>query len=406
MEEVTRRERVYAAANFTEPDRVPICFNGTFETGITECPPNGRVCSELYEYLGLKDTEPIKTSDIYNVVTNLDERVVHRLRSDIIQVGPNTPRAVIEPDGTKTWQFYCGARIKRIGYYDEPFEWPMRHMTTKKDIDDYPWPDLTVNIMEGVDERARYLHEETDYFVVGACAASDIPFDAYGIVFAGMDKWLTDMKIRPKFYHQLCEKFMEVNSAYSDQFFGSVGKYLDGAVIYDDLGTQQGALMSHDDYLEFYKPYQAEIIKSIRKHLRPEAKIIIHCCGSIHWVIPDLIEIGVNILHGVQPLARNMEPWRLKRDFGGQIAFLGGMDIQQLLPLGTVAEVREGVKKLIQEYAPGGGYIFAAAHNIEPDTSPENIVAAFDAAYEFGKYPIPEPRGQSYVNFITELNLH
>ena len=381
---------------------MPICFNGTIFTGIAECPPDGQICSRLYEYLGLRDAQPVEISDVFNGVVNLDERVVERLHSDIQVITPNPPRAIVEPDGTKTWPWFCGLRIKKVGYHDEPFEWPMRYMTTKNDIDEYPWPDPTVNIMEGVVEKARYLQEETDYFVVGSTPSAGFPFAAYAFL-SGMDKWLTDMKIRPKFYHQLAEKFLELNLAIGDQFFGGIGPYLDGATIFDDLGSQQGPLISHDDYVEFYKPYTREIIRNIRRHLRPEAKIILHSCGSVYYAIPDLIEIGVDMLHPVQPLAHSMEPWRLKRDFGGKITFLGGFDIQWLLPRGAVEEVREGARKLIQEYALGGGYIFAMTHNIEPDASPENIVAAFDAAYEYGKYPIAERTGQSYVDFIRGL---
>ena len=406
VREMTSRERVYAAANHKESDRVPICFGGQIAATITECPPDGRVCSQLYQYLGIKDAEPVQYSDVYNIVTNLDERVMRRSHSDMIQMFPNAPGAVTEPDGTKTWPFYCGARIKKLGYYDEAFAWPMRHMTTKKDIDEYPWPDLDINIMDGVVDKARYLHEETDYFVHGECLTNGIPFDAYGLVFTGLDRWLTDMKIRPKFYHQLSGKLLEISKAYADQFFGGIGQYLDSAGVYDDLGTQEGGLMSLADYREFYKPYQAEIIKNVRRHLRPEAKIILHSCGSVYQFIEDLIEIGVDVLNPVQPLAKNMEPWRLKKEFGGEIAFLGGFDIQQLLPLGNKEQIREGVKKLIQEYAPGGGFIFATSHNIEPDTPPENIVAMFDAAYEYGKYPIPDPTGQNYVDYVKGLKLH
>jgi len=406
MKEMKPRERVYAAANHEEPDRVPICFGGFLAATITECPPKGRVCSKLYEYLEMKDCEPVQYADFFNIVENLDERVMQRLHSDMRIVGANPPRAVVESDGTKTWPFMCGTRIHKVGYYDEPFDWPMRHMTTKKDIDEYPWPPLDINIMEGVVESAKYLQEETDYFVQGELFSNFLPFDAYGLVFTGIDKWLTDMKIRPKFYHQLSEKLLEISIAYADQFFGGVGQYLDGVTVFDDLGTQQGGFMSLTDYREFYKPYQAEIIKNIRKYIRPEAKIIIHSCGSNYAYISDLIEIGVDILNPVQPLARNMEPWRLKNEFGNNIAFLGGFDIQQLLPLGNAEQIREGVKKLIQEYSQGGGFIFATGHNIEPDTPPENIVAMFDAAYEYGKYPIPKPTGLSYVDYIKHLNLH
>ncbi len=398
------RERVYAAANHREPDRVPICFGGGSGTFITECPPDGKVCSQLYEYLGLTDTEPIQLSDIFTQPTNIDQRVVQRLHSDMTAVACNAPRAVIEPDGSKTWPWFCGMRIRKLGLYDEPFDFPMRHMTTKQDIDNYPWPDPSVNIMDGVVERAKYLHEETDYFVVGRCISTMLPFLGYALL-SGMDKWLMDMKLDPEFYHQLSGKLLEVGTATHEQLFSGIGQYLDGVNIHDDLGTQTGLFMSPDDYVKFVKPYTAEIIKNIRKHLRPEAKIIIHSCGSVYDAIPDLIEIGVDVLNPIQPLARNMEPWRLKNEFGDRIAFLGGFDIQKLLPQGTVEQVREGAKKLIQEYARGGGFIFATSHNIEPDTPPENIVAAFDAAYEYGQYPVSGQSGDNYVDFIKKLNL-
>ncbi len=406
--EMTPRERVYAAANFTEPDRVPMPFGGTPIATIEECPPTpeGLGCTHLYEYLGLKDAEAPAIGDVFNSVTNLDERVMLRFHTDMRSVDANIPRAVIQPDGTKTWDFMCGMRIKKVGLHDEPFEWPMKYMTTKKDIDEYPWPPLDINIMEGVVERARYLHEETDYFVVGDTFTNWFPFDSYGLAFTGTEKWLTDMKLNPKFYHQLSEKLLERALAYADQFYGGVGQYLDGTWVLDDLGMQTGPLMSLADYREFYKPYQAAIIKKIREYIRPEAKIILHSCGSVYYVIPDLIEIGVDILNPVQPLAKNMEPWRLKKEFGGKIAFLGGLDIQQLMPLGTVEQVREGVKKLIQTYAPGGGFIPATAHIIEPDIPVENIVAAHDALYEYGKYPISKLTGQGYVDYIKGLQLH
>ncbi len=400
---MTSRERVYMAANRREPDRVPICFGGASGTFITECPPDGKVCTKLYEYLGLTDAEPVQVSDVFNAPTNIDQRVPERLHTDMTAVGCNPPRAHVEPDGTKTWPWFCGMRIKKMGLYDDPFDFPLRDMTTKKDIDNYPWPNTSTNIMDGVVEQAKYLHEQTDYFVVGRCITTMLPFLGYSML-SGMDKWFTDMKLDPEFYHQLSTKLLEIGTAFHEQFFSGIGQYLDGVNIHDDLGTQQGLFVSHDDYVEFIKPYTKEIIKTIRKHIRPEAKIILHSCGSVYDAIPDLIEIGVDVLNPVQPLAKNMEPWRLKKEFGNEISFLGGFDIQRLLPSGTVGQIREGAKKLIGEYAKDGGYIFATAHHIEPDTSPENIVAAFDAAYEHGKYPIEEPQGESFVDFIRSLD--
>lgn len=404
MGEMTSRERMYAAANFKEADRVPINFAGSEGTGILECPPRGRVCSDLYRYLGLEDPKPIRIGAWANEVWNVDPRVRERLHSDTLPVFPKLPPPTANPDGSKTWSFFCGMRIRKVGYYDEAVDFPMARMTTKEEIDAYPWPDIHTDIMPGVADYARTLYEGTDKFIVGINFFDMFPFNGYAYV-SGMTKWLTDLKLRPRFYHQLAEKFLELTLAFDAQFYGGVAPYVDAAQIFDDLGSQQGPLMSPTDFREFYKPYMAEIIRNIRRHIRPEAKIILHSCGSVHAFIPDLIEIGVDILHGVQPLARNMEPERLKKEFGGRITFMGGLDIQRLLPMATPEEVRKGVKKLMAAYAPGGGYIFSAAHNIEPDTPPENILAAFDAAWEYGKYPPPAPGGESYIDYINGLGL-
>ena len=150
MAEMTRRERVYAAANHKETDRVPICFAGATATYVLECPPDGRNASRLQGYLGLKDSEPIQISDIFNQPTNIDNRLIERLHSDMRTVVCNPPGAIEQADGSKTWPWFFGMRIKRTGLYDDAFDFPMRHMHTKEDIDAYPWPDPSADIMDGV----------------------------------------------------------------------------------------------------------------------------------------------------------------------------------------------------------------------------------------------------------------
>lgn len=405
---MTSKERVYAAINHREPDRVPVCFGGTAASGIEECPPNYRAATKLYEYLGLKDAEPVRISPVGNIVGNIDEKCMQGLHSDMRAISDNPPGAIIIDEERKVWPFLYGMRIKRCGIYDmiDMTDPPMAHLTTKEDIDAYPyWPDINMDTMEGVVEKARRLHEETDYFICGMQSFGYFPLNGYGFI-SGMDKWLIDMKIRPKFYHQLCEKFMEINLAFADKFYGEVGKYLDAAMVFDDLGNQTGPLMSPADYREFYKPYQAETIRHIKKYLRPGAKIILHSCGSVYNFVPEFIEIGVDVLNPVQPLARNMEPWRLKKEFGIDLAFLGGFDVQKLLPLGTIEDIREGVKVLIGEYAEGGGFIFGASQIIQCNTPPENITAMFDAACEYGAYPVQKPEKKTdYLGYIEGLNI-
>jgi uroporphyrinogen decarboxylase len=405
---MTSRERVYAAMNHREPDRVPICFGGTGASGIEECPPDFRAATDLYKYLGLEDAKEVEISPVGNIVGNIDEGCMQRVHSDMRSISDSPPGAVVIDDERKVWPFLYGMRIKKCGIYDmiDMTDPPMAHMTSKKDIDEYTyWPDIDMDTMEGVVQKAKKLHDETDYFVCGMQSFGYFPLNGYGFI-SGMDKWLLDMKIRPKFYHKLCERFMEINLAFADKFYGGIGQYLDAALVFDDLGNQKGPLMSMKDYREFYKPYQAETIKHIRKYLRPEAKIILHSCGSVYYFIPEFIEIGIDVLNPVQPLAANMEPWRLKKEFGSDMAFLGGFDVQKLLPLGSVEDIKKGVQILLQEYAPGGGYIFGASQIVQCNTPAANIAAMFDAAYEYGSYPLEKMKDKiGYNDFIEGLNI-
>jgi uroporphyrinogen decarboxylase len=408
MTEMTSRERVYAAMNHRKPDRVPICFGGTGASGIEECPPNYTACSNLYEYLNLKDADKPLISPVGNIVGNIDEKCMQFLHSDMRSVTDNPPGATVIDRDHKIWPFLYGMRIKKCGIYDmiDFTNPPMANLKTIEDIENYPyWPDINWDTMKGVVEKVRNFHENTDYFICGMQSFGYFPLNGYGFI-SGMDKWLMDMKLNPKFYHALCEKFMEKNLAFADKFYGGVGKYLDGAMVFDDLGNQAGPLMSIDTYREFYKPYQARIIKHIRQYLRPEAKIILHSCGSMYNFIPDLIEIGVQAINPVQPLAKNMEPWRLKKEFGDKLSFLGGFDVQDLLPLGNVDEIREGAKRLVSEYGIGGGFIFGSSQIIQCNIPPENIVAMFEAAYKYGSYPLDKmDNGIDFVSWIKSLNL-
>jgi uroporphyrinogen decarboxylase len=193
------------------------------------------------------------------------------------------------------------------------------------------------------------------------------------------------MKTDPDFYFALSDKLFEIGLQVVEHWIGPIGEYVDIVSTYDDLGTQIGPLMSHKDYVKYLKPYEKQMIEHIKRYT--DAKIYRHSCGSVYEFIPDFIEIGVDILNPLQPLAKDMEPWRLKKEFGKDLVFFGGVDTQQLL-YQSPDKVKQGVKELIRQYAPGGGYIFGTGHNIEPDTPIENIPAMFEAALEYGHYPL------------------
>jgi uroporphyrinogen decarboxylase len=170
-----------------------------------------------------------------------------------------------------------------------------------------------------------------------------------------------------------------------DSLFPALDGLVDVILVNDDLGTQAGPMLSPDLYRKRIKPHQQRLFS----HLKSVSglPLLLHSCGSVHWAIPDLIEVGVDALNPVQVSAAEMDSAALKRDFGRDITFWGGgCDTQHVLGRGTPAEVREEVKRRIGDFAPGGGFVFTQVHNIQPEVSPENMVAMLDAAAEFGGY--------------------
>jgi len=220
MSKMTSRERVLRAIEHKEPDRVPINFGGEYDSSIVESRPNGRIYTRLCQYLGFYDRPEPVTSDVLNIVTNIDERVQKKFGADMRVIGPNIKPAIINKDGTKTWKDFCGTRIKRVGYYDEYFDFPMRDMVSIKDIKNYPfWPDpKDPLITKGKREEAKRLHEETDYAVTACSFFSGMPFNLYSFL-TGMDRWFMDMKQNTEFYFALCDKLVELGSEMNARFF-------------------------------------------------------------------------------------------------------------------------------------------------------------------------------------------
>ena len=272
MRELSPRERVLRALDHREPDRVPISFAGTFCSGIVQLGDRGY--TDLLRYLGIEDYAKPELSELFNVVTNVDERLMERFRSDFRAITPAIPPARIEPDGTKTWEVMCGMRIKNIGTYDEPYDFPLRNYESVKDVEGYPWPDPDdFDIANGKREEARKLHENTDYAIVGESFFSSMPFNVYAQI-GGMDKWLIDMKIRPKVYFAICDRLLEYGLAMDAKFYEAVGSSIDIAVMFDDLGAQNGPLMSYQDWAKFVRPYTKQIIANIKRYT--SAKILIY----------------------------------------------------------------------------------------------------------------------------------
>jgi uroporphyrinogen decarboxylase len=385
QETMTPRQRVTAALNHREGDRIPIDLGG-FQTGIHRL-----AYRDLIAHLGLEEDPPILDPIQQLVVPS--EAVLERFHADIRYVGASAPEGF---DGTIQHNVRDGRLWHDLrdefgvvwsmpddqGLYMDISHHPLAEATIAG-LDDYPWPDGTdPSRFAGLRERALALRESTPYAL-----SSTICGVTYEICWymRGLERWFTDTIENPAFCAALLDRTSGYWVDWMTGFLGQVGDLLDVTMIGDDLAGQYGPLFSPTFYREVVRPRQQRVIDTIKRHTR--AKIWYHTCGDCSAYIPDLIEMGVDILNPVQISTARMDPRALKAQYGDRLVFWGGgIDAQHVLPFVTPAQVREEVKKNVQILKPGGGYVFNNVHNIQAGVPPENVVAMYDAAYEFGFY--------------------
>jgi uroporphyrinogen decarboxylase len=201
-----------------------------------------------------------------------------------------------------------------------------------------------------------------------------------------MDNFMCDLVADETLARALMDTLAESHMEEFEHYIEALGPYLDVIVVNDDLGSQQGPQLSVEMFRSVVKPYLAKLYGFMKSKMT-RAKLFLHSCGSVYAFIPDLIEMGVDILNPVQVSAANMDSKKLAAEFGKDIIFWGGgCDTQGVLPRGTVEDVRAEVKRRIDDFAPGVGLVFTQVHNIQPGVPPENIEAMYDAALEYGGY--------------------
>jgi len=193
----------------------------------------------------------------------------------------------------------------------------------------------------------------------------------------GVKQALIDPLINSEFTRRLYEKITEFYLELNKRCFEEADGLIDIFMMGEDLGTQEGLLVSPKIFREFIKPYLAKHVQLAKRY---GVKVMLHSCGAIHELIPDLIEMGIGILNPIQVRAKGMNPIELKREYGDKLSFHGGIDIQQTLPYGTPKDVRAEVRERIQTLGRGGGYILCTTHNIQPDTPLINILAMYEEA--------------------------
>jgi len=385
---VNSRERVLTALSHKEPDRVPFDMGGTVVTGI-----NVKAYQALRDYLGLPLIEPTVV-DIVQQLARVDDDVMDRLGVDVKNVSPRSSASyqieIKEVEGGDCTYFYdeygIGWRKPKVGgiYYDM-FDHPLGGDIDASDVDRYMLPDPTDPVrFAGIREAAeRLLEEEQRALIVGNISAGI--FELY-LWARGFQDGYADLIGKPKLAQKILHRYLDMQLAYWEKMFDTMGDMIDVVQTADDFAGQNDMLISPSCYRKFLKPLHKEIFDFI--HSRSRAKIFLHSCGSIRKVIPDLIEIGMDIMNPVQVSAAGMDSAELKREYGKDLVFWGGgVDTQRSFDRDhTPEEVRQDVIRRISDFMPGGGFVFAAVHNIQGNVPPENIMAMWETLQEFGVY--------------------
>jgi uroporphyrinogen decarboxylase len=204
----------------------------------------------------------------------------------------------------------------------------------------------------------------------------------WGTFLRRLDNFIMDLKRAPAEVESFLDALMERHLSSLEKICHTVGDVVDIIRLGDDLGMNTGPLMDPDTYRKLFKPRHTILCNYIKAH--SSMHTFLHSCGSIYKLIPDLIEAGFEILNPVQTNSRDMQPERLKEEFGKDVTFWGGgADTRSILNQGTPEQVRDHVRSNIEILSPGGGFIFNTVHNILPDVQPENIVAMFEAIDEY-----------------------
>jgi len=344
------KERVRAALYFEEPNRVPVSAEYVPE-----------INKKLRQRVGDKETDVGAAMGNDMILTSHGFATSYYLKKGSEYYGEW---------GCK-WKYFRNPS----GSYTEVIERPLED---EKKIDSYKIPDP---YNERRYESSRRIIEEygKDYWIVGA-----IPCTIFEVSWGlrGLDKFMMDMISNKDFAHALMDKVMKFPLVAGKKLIElGVDMLLTG----DDVAMQTGMMISLTLWREYFKPRYAKLYSEFKK-LNRTIKIAYHSCGNCEAILDEMYEIGLDVINPIQPSAMN--PGEIKKRYGKKLALWGTLDEQRILPFGTPDEVRAEVKRLIKDCAPGGGFILTPAHNIQADTSIENILAFYEAAREYGQYPI------------------
>lgn len=381
---LSHRERVIKAFKREEPDRIPFDLGGTGNSSI-----HVEKYQELKAHFGLEAEDTFINKYIQSVFVH--EPILRALDVDFRCLSPGGPEGRPErPVGEDGYVDEWGVvRRKPPGclYYDA-MESPMAGPKSISDIVNYPWPDPTdPGYTRGLRDKALEYRRTTDCAIVLRLPSPFVHTTQY---LRGFEDWFSDLAGDQRLAAALFDAVSEISAAQATEILKAAGDIVDVVAFGDDMGFQNGPMISPDSYRRLLKPWHKRFFDTVKENT--DAFIHYHCCGAISQLLDDLIDLGVDVINPVQVAATDMDSATLVAKFGGRVSFWGAVDTQSVLPDGTPEDVRAEVRRRITDLAPGGGYVLSAVHNIQTGVPLENILAMFEAGSEYGDYPIGEDR--------------
>ena len=348
------RERVIRACNLEEPDTVPIYASFT-----------PQVSSALSSHLGITEGEDVGLALGNDVVSIENPMIFYKGFFDYI----------LEMKQGDTYTNEWGIVWQRIGYYSEMVEHPLANISSISELDDIDFDShFDEQRFEGIEKQVNKYSE--DYATIcGGLSLFEAPW-----YLRGFDRFMKDLLSNERFALRLIDKVEDFSMKVAKRLLEyGIDMFATG----DDVGMEKNMLISPRLWRKVFKPRWEKNFRELRKK-NSDLIISHHTCGHVTPIIPDLIDVGLDVLNPVQP--RAMDPAELKTEFGDRLAFWGTVDEQRTLPFGSVADVEGEVKLRIETVGKGGGLMLAPSHNIQPDTSLENIIAFYRASKKYGSY--------------------
>jgi len=378
------RTRVSQTLNHQEPDRIPFDLGGTGLSTI-----HVTAYQNLRHYLGLPEIET-EVAFLPEQLVRVDEDLARRLEADVRPVLPGTASAfeyVFRDEGdyeAYTDEWGIGWRMPREGgFYYDMYRHPLAGADSLEQMKVHPFPDPLD------DSRFAPLRAQAEAAAAGGKAVALAgPCAGIAEVYSwlrGYEEYYIDLALNQSWVAYMLDRLVEFKSAYWERALAELGHLVDVVVEADDLGGQNAPLMSPRTYRKLIQPRHRRLFSFIKE--QAPVKVFYHTCGAVRKLIPDLIDAGIDILNPVQISAADMDLTELKQEFGRDLVFWGGgVDTQGVLGTAAPAEVTDHVRRNIEALAPGGGFVFAAVHDIQANVPPENIVAMWEGWQKFGVY--------------------